>query len=159
MLQMEAFIIPGSGSGGKWVKLNVSGQVFFTSKTTLLNRESESMLAKMFNPGSGFQPGATATPKGPFSSIGIQLTLVPSSTTCEPEVLSWIQTSIPKLHPVFCRFIQNLNTFSALFVHRSFRGSAFLWNSGVAFLEELLRPKDEAPSTRRDVVIALNWDT
>jgi len=55
----EAFIIPGSVSGGEWVKLNVGGQVFFTSKTTLLNGEPESMLAKMFRPGSGFQPGAT----------------------------------------------------------------------------------------------------
>lgn len=43
-------------SSSEWIKLNVGGQLFQTSRTTLLNREPDSVLATMFNPDSKIQP-------------------------------------------------------------------------------------------------------
>lgn len=43
-------------SSTDWVKLNVGGQLFYTSRTTLLNSDPESMLARMFSPNSNLHP-------------------------------------------------------------------------------------------------------
>lgn len=43
-------------SSSDWIKLNVGGQLFYTSRTTLLNSDPESMLAKMFSPHSNLHP-------------------------------------------------------------------------------------------------------
>lgn len=39
-----------------WVRLNVGGRVFDVSKTTLLNSEPNSLLARMFDPESNIKP-------------------------------------------------------------------------------------------------------
>lgn len=39
-----------------WIKLNVGGQLFYTSRTTLLNSDPDSMLARMFSPNSNLHP-------------------------------------------------------------------------------------------------------
>lgn len=55
----ENFIRPTAAAGsGDWVKLNVGGRLFYTSRTTLLNHEPGSVFAKMFNLSSELRPAA-----------------------------------------------------------------------------------------------------
>ncbi|CAL8100807.1 unnamed protein product [Orchesella dallaii] len=117
-----------------WVKLNVGGQLFYTSRTTLLNSDPDSMLARMFSPNSNLHPGC-------IDSNGAYL--IDRDPRYFSPLLNYLRSGTLILDP-------DINAKGVL-------EEAYFFNiqSCIPLLEPLLTPVDEASLTRRDVINAL----
>ena len=118
----------------EWVKLNVGGQLFHTSRTTLLNREPGSMLARMFDPSSNIQPSCTDA-NGAY--------LIDRDPRYFTPILNYLRSGMLILD-------SDVNPKGVLE-----EAQFFGIQQCIPELEEMLLPRDAIPLTRRDVVNAL----
>ncbi|XP_018321208.1 BTB/POZ domain-containing protein KCTD9 [Agrilus planipennis] len=129
------------GKSSDWIKLNVGGKLFTTSKSTLKSKEPDSMLARMFaEDGTGF----LFTPSN-IDENGAYL-IDRSSTYFEP-ILNYLRSGQ-------LIYDNNINPEGILEEARFFG-----IESVIPVLEDIVSlnkiPKERLPLTRRDVVNAL----
>jgi len=113
----------------EWVKLNVGGQLFYTSRTTLLNREPESMLARMFDPDSNIRPSCVDQ-TGAF--------LIDRDPKYFTPILNFLRTGNLILDP-------DVNP-NGVLEEANFFGI----QTCVPMLEEMLTTREDIPLTRRE---------
>lgn len=137
----EAFLRPGSSLSSDWVTLNVGGKYFTTSKSTLLAKEPNSMLARMF---AENETGYCFTPSNVDSRGAF---LIDRSPTYFEPVLNYLRNGSLVLDG-------NVNPEGVLEEARFFGIESI-----IPVLETIIKDgrksRDSVPLTKRDVVNAL----
>jgi len=162
--------VPSKNYGGtsrqetsEWIRLNVGGQLFQTSRTTLLNREPNSVLAKMFDPESKIQPscedssGAYLIDRDPKYFAPLLNYLRTGNLIIDPDTNSRGCLNFPLIPYSFTY------NFAILFYKKFILPIAGVLEEAkfydlqhcISTLEKTIISEDEMPLTRRDVVNAL----
>lgn len=138
--QQQQAVVP-SKPNSEWVTLNVGGKYFTTSRSTLLTKEPQSMLARMFAEG---ESGYLMTPSNVDSNGAY---LIDRSPTYFEPILNYLRNGQ-------LIFDTHVNPEGILEEARFF-GIESLIPQLESLIQNSQRSRDNVPLTRRDVINAL----